>query len=227
MLTGATQSLVDDLAPLLARDPHDLTDGQLLEDTESLLKLRRQLDGVLARQLQVMDTRDVTTEYCARSTKSWLIEDQHLSRPDAGARMAVARSSVTRPAIVESMLAGDASLDHAKAIVAFLPKLPDADARDHAEKLLLEAAKDTDPTTMTGGLRQLADHLCLDETAEERAVRRHEGRYLTFTDTFDGMIRRACSTRRSARFCARPSPPSPAAPVTSTNAPSPNATPTP
>lgn len=63
------------------------------------------------------------------------------------------------------------------------------DARDHAEKLLLEAAKDSDPTTMTAGLRQLADQLCLNETAEQRAIRAHEGRYLTFTETIDGMIR--------------------------------------
>src|SRR5690349_11145066 len=117
--------MVDDLALLVSQDPHDLTDGQLLEDTETLLKARRILDGVLARRMQVMDARQVTTEFCARSTKNWLIEEHQLSRPAAGALMAVARSSVTRPAIVEAMLAGRASLDHAKTIVAFLPKLPD------------------------------------------------------------------------------------------------------
>ncbi|MGN6472390.1 MAG: DUF222 domain-containing protein, partial [Mycobacteriales bacterium] len=179
------EQLIDVFA---AQDPHDLSDGELLVGTETLLRERRRLDGVIARRLQVLDVRDVTTNECGRSTKAWLVEEQFLSRPDAGARMAVARSYPSRPAVVEAMLAGGASLDHAKTIVAFLPKLPDPDARDHAAKLLLEAAKDTDPTTMTAGLRQLADQLCLNETAEERAVRAHEGRYLTFTDTIDRMV---------------------------------------
>lgn len=188
MPTSATERLTEAVDMLVSEDPHDLPDPLLLEDTEVLLRELRRLDGVLARRLHVIDARDATTAYYARTTKNWLIEDQQLSRPDAGARMAVARTYPTRPAIVGAMLAGDASLDHAKTIAAFVPKLPDPDARDHAEKLLLEAAKDTDPTTMAAGLRQLADRLCLNETAEQRAVRAREGRYLTFTDTIGRMV---------------------------------------
>jgi hypothetical protein len=96
---------------------------------------------------------------------------------------------VTRPAIVDAMLAGDATQDQAKVIASFLPKLPTAEARDHAEKELLDIARYADPTLMARGLRELADKLCLNETAEERAVRRREGRYLNFTDTIDEMVR--------------------------------------
>ncbi len=188
MLTSATQRLVDDFDALLAQDPHDLPDALLLQDTETLLRERRRLDGVIARRLQVLDARDVTTNYRARSTKAWLIEDQHLSRPDAAARMAVARSAVTRPAIVEAMVAGEVSLDHAKTIVAFLPKLTSHEARDHGEKLLLDYAKDADPTSMTAALRGIADQLCLNESAEERAVRMHAERWLRFRDTIGGMV---------------------------------------
>jgi Domain of unknown function (DUF222) len=186
--TAATKAFVEDLDTLVAHDPHDLADVLLLEDTAALLREQRRLDGILARRLQVIDTRDVTTVECGRSTRAWLVEEQLLSRSDAGARMAVARSAVSRPAITDAMLAGEAGLDHAKTIVAFLTKLADADAKDHAEKLLLEAATFTDPTTLTGGLRELADRLCLDETAEGRAVRKREGRYLNFTDTIDQMV---------------------------------------
>ncbi|HVT64815.1 MAG TPA: DUF222 domain-containing protein [Mycobacteriales bacterium] len=191
-MSAATQSLVDDLAPLLARDPHDLPDGALLEDTETLLKLRRQLDGLIAAQLQVVDARDLTTAYYAMGTRNWLIADQLLSKPDADARLRVARSSVTRPQILDALRCGEIGLDHAKLIVNFLPGLPGREQRDEAEKLLLDAAKETDPTTMTRGLRQLADRLSLHETAEERAVRRHEGRYLHFFDTFSGMVHLDC-----------------------------------
>jgi hypothetical protein len=188
VLDTATQTIADDMVMVVAQDPHDLPDVLLLESTQALLRLQRQLDGVLCRRLQVIDTRDATTVECGRSTRAWLVEDQLLSRADAGARMAVARTVVTRPEIVGAMLAGEASLDHTKLIVGFLGKLKDPDTKDHAEKLLLEAATFTDPTTLCGSLHALADRLCLDETAEGRAVRKREGRYLSLRDTIDQMV---------------------------------------
>jgi hypothetical protein len=188
VLHPATQRLVDDVASLLARDAHDMPDALLVEDTAALLRLRRRLDGVIASQLLVIDVRDATTAECGRSTRGWLVEEQQLSETEASARLKVARSAVSRPAVADALSSGEISLDHAKLIVGFLPSLPDPDARDHAEKLLLEAAKTTDPTRLGRGLRELADRLCLNETAEQRAVRMREGRYLSFTDTIDQMV---------------------------------------
>ncbi|HEX3898895.1 MAG TPA: DUF222 domain-containing protein, partial [Mycobacteriales bacterium] len=189
MLDHATQVIVEDVVELVAQDPHSLPDSLLVASTEALLTLRRRVDGVLARRLQVMDTRDATTSECGRSTRAWLVEDQQLSQAEAAGRMQVARSYPTRPAIVEAMLAGAATQDQAKLIVGFLPKLRTAEARDTAEKELLDLARYADPTLMARGLRELTDRLCLNETAEERAVRRREGRYLNFTDTIDEMVR--------------------------------------
>jgi hypothetical protein len=189
VLDRPTQVLAEDVAMLVAQDAHSLPDSLLVESTEALLTLRRRLDGVLARRLQVMDTRDATTAECGRSTRAWLVEDQQLSQTEAAGRMHVARSYPTRPAIVEAMLAGEATQDQAKLIVGFLPKLRTAEARDTAEKELLDLARYADPTYMARALRELTDRLCLNETAEERAVRRHEGRFLRLTDTFDHMVR--------------------------------------
>jgi hypothetical protein len=189
VLDRPTQVLTEDVASLVAQDPHSLPDCLLVESTEALLTLRRRLDGVLARRLQVMDTRDATTSECGRSTRAWLVEDQQLSQADACSRLAVARTYPTRPAIVDAMLAGEATQDQAKVITTFLPKLPTVEARDHAEKELLDVARYADPTLMARGLTELADRLCLNETAEERAVRRREGRYLNFTDTINEMVR--------------------------------------
>ncbi|HWA67924.1 MAG TPA: DUF222 domain-containing protein [Mycobacteriales bacterium] len=189
MLTSETQALADDVARLVAQDVHSLPDVLLLSDTEALLALRRRLDGVLARRLQVLDTRDVTTTERGQSTKTWLVEEHQLSVGDAAARLRVARSAASRPAIVDAMLAGEATQDQAGLILGFLPKLPKAEQRDAAEKELLDAARFADPTLLGRGLRELADRLCLNETAEERAVRAREGRYLTLTDTFDEMVR--------------------------------------
>ena len=189
MLDQPTQVLAEDISRLVAQDPHSLPDVLLVASTAELLTLRRRLDGVLARRLQVMDTRDATTSECGRSTRAWLVEEQQLSPAEASSRLQVARSAVARPAIVDAMLAGEATQDQAKLIVSFLPKLPDAEARDHAEKELLDVARYADPGLMNRGLRELTDKLCLNETAEERAVRRREGRYLNFTDTIDEMVR--------------------------------------
>jgi hypothetical protein len=154
-----------------------------------LLTARRRLDGVLARRLQVIDTRDATTSECGRSTRAWLVEEQQLSAAEASSRLRVARSYASRPAIVEAMLAGAATQDQANLIVSFVPKLATAEARDHAEKELLDVARYADPTLMARGLRELADRLNLNESAEERAVRAREGRYLKFTDTIEEMVR--------------------------------------
>jgi hypothetical protein len=188
VLDTATEVLAEDVSVLVAQDPHSLPDSLLVESTEALLTLRRRLDGVLARRLQVIDTRDATTVECGRSTRAWLIEEQQLSHSDAATRMQVARSSVTRPAIVDALRDGAITHDQAKLIVGFLPKLPDGEAQDLAEKELLDACRYADPTMLARGLGELTDRLCLDETAEERAVRKREGRWLTFTDTIDQMV---------------------------------------
>jgi hypothetical protein len=188
VLDTATHAFTGAVDALVAQDPHDLPDAALTESTAALLREKRRIDGILARRLQVMDARDATTAECGRSTRAWLVEEQLLSRPDAGARMQVARTYVTRPGIVEAMLTGDITHDHAKLIAGFVPKLPDLDARDEAEKLLLEAARFTDPTTLAKGLRELADRLCLNETAEERAERKRSDCFLSFRDTIDQMV---------------------------------------
>jgi hypothetical protein len=181
--------LLERAAELMAgTDYHDLPESLSLEWTQRTLRVQRVIDGTVAKQIQVIDSRQTTTTECGRSTRAWLVEDQLLSRADAGARMAVARSVVTRPAIVEAMLTGEASLDHTKLIVGFLGKLKDPDTKDHAEKLLVEAATFTDPTTLCRNLHALADRLNLDETAEGRAVRKREGRYLSLRDTIDQMV---------------------------------------
>jgi hypothetical protein len=188
MRGGAIGQLEAAVELLAGSDPHQDPDVLLLEDTASLLRLQRRLDGVISDRLLVIDARDATTSEYASATRGWLVVEQRLSQADAAARMQVARASVARPAVTDALRAGEIGLDHAKVITQFLPKLPDEDARDHAEKELLDVARLVDPTMLTRGLRELADRLCLNETAEERHVRKREGRYLTLTDTIDQMV---------------------------------------
>jgi hypothetical protein len=188
MNVGAVEVLETAVEALANTDRHSLPDSLLLERHERLIRAMRRLDAIRNDDLQLIDRRQATTAECAKSTRSWMVENQQVSPHEADARMRVARASVTRPAIGEAMATGDVSLRHAELIVDFLPKL-DGEAREVAERELLKAARDVDPATLRRGLQELQDRLCLNETAEERAVRRHEGRWLRWVETIDGMVR--------------------------------------
>jgi hypothetical protein len=176
------------VAGLAQIDAHELSDSVKLEWTQRAFRAQRRLDGFTTAAIQAADASDATTSECGRSTRAWLVEEQLLSPADAAARLRVARSSVTRPAITDALRCGEIGLDHAKLIVGFLPKLPDPDARDHAEKELLDAATFTDPAMLTRSLRELTEKLCLNETAEERATRMYASRWLHLSDTIDQMV---------------------------------------
>lgn len=188
MASRSVEALRDAIAATLADSPVDLPDSVVLENTELLLQAHRQLDGLIATNLQVMELRQTTTAECGRSTRGWMVEEQRLSQHEADAKLRVARAGVVRPAVVEAMREGALSHKHAELITSFLPRL-DADTRDVAETELISAARKVDPTTLNRGLRELQDRLCLDETAEERAARQYEGRWLRFVETFNGMVR--------------------------------------
>jgi hypothetical protein len=159
-----------------------------LERHARLLRVKRRLDGIGAEDLQIIDRRHATTAECGRSTRGWLVEEQLLSPGEAVAKLRVARAGVTRPALIDAMREGEISQSHATAIVNFLPKL-DPDTRDLAERELVKVARISDPGTLNRALREMTDRLCLDETAEERAARQYEGRWLKMTETFQGMTR--------------------------------------
>ena len=181
MFDGSLDQLETAIDALAETDLHCLPDSVLIERHERVLRATRRLEGLQATSLQLLDNRQATTVERGRATRAWLVEEQRVSPREADARMRVARASITRPELVEAMTAGDISLKHAELITNFLPKL-DADDRDVAERELTKAA-------LARGMRELRDRMCLDETAEERAVRQHEGRWLRFTETFDGMVR--------------------------------------
>ena len=89
--------LVAGVTGLVGQDQHELADTALLCSSEQILTVINQLNGVLARRLQVMHVRDVTTAECGRKTRNWLIEDQHLGHEYAAKLMTVAKSVADPP----------------------------------------------------------------------------------------------------------------------------------
>jgi hypothetical protein len=144
-------SVVDALAVV---DVHGLTEPAALIHTETLLNVQERMAGLTARSLQACDVRDVTVNECGRTTKSWLVEEQHLSPTDAAGRMWVARRLPFHPEIADALNVGEINQDHAHVIIGCLLKLP-ADWRAAAEVELLAFAREHDPAMLAALCREL------------------------------------------------------------------------
>jgi hypothetical protein len=185
-MSDPLELITEGVRALIGRDPHEVADIALLTSTEALFGVMRQLDGVVASQLQVMDVRDVTVAECGRKTRSWLIEEQHLGSEDASRYMTVARALPSCPAIGPALLAGDITIDHARVIAIGVRKVPPG-IRDVFEKELVKAAESCDPTELARFARELRSRLGGEESAEAAAQRKYDSRWLTITPTFEGM----------------------------------------
>lgn len=173
---------------LSAVDPHSVPDAVLLAEIEGLLQARDRLDGLIARRLQVADSRHVTVAECGRTTRSWLVEEMRLSPVEAGQRMAVARALPFLATVGAALDAGDISAEHARAIGTCLRRLPQSWHAD-AEQILCEAARSVDPVTLGQVAKELRLRSGADEDREARALRMFDSRWATAVTTFEGMLR--------------------------------------
>ncbi|HTW20615.1 MAG TPA: DUF222 domain-containing protein [Mycobacteriales bacterium] len=171
---------------LLARDPHTRSDLELTDSTELLLRLRSQLDAVLVRQLQVIDTRDATVNEFGRATRGWLVEELRCGAEDVNRLLTVARALPYRPVIDQALADARITLDHARLITTAVAKSP-APIRDVVEKELVTAAETVDPAALGRFARELAARLTGDD-AEAAAQRRYDSRWVRLSPTFDGMV---------------------------------------
>jgi hypothetical protein len=161
---------------------------ELIESCELLMRCGDQLDGILARRMQVMGSRDTTVAECGRKLRNWMIEEQLRSDGEASRRVMVARASPHRPVIETALLAGEISLEHAARIVSLLTGSP-VELRDVIEKELVEAARWCDPRKLGAFRRELKGRLGNTESTEDREARQYASRWLRLTPTFDGMRR--------------------------------------
>lgn len=186
MQTDGIARLTEALDLLAGADPRDLQGPAQIQHTENLLNAVNRLDGIIASQLQVMHTDNITVTECGRQTKSWLIEEQCRSGPEATRRMVVARALPERLVIAAALRSGDINVEHAHAIVRLLRATP-FEIRDLVEKELVEAARHVDPTSLGQFCRELKDRLGGSEDREAADQRRYDSRWLTVSDTIEGM----------------------------------------
>lgn len=172
---------------LLAKDDvHYIDEGSLLIRAEELLSERARLDGEICRTLQALDVRQITASHCGRTTRGWLVEEQHLADGEARTRMWASRALVGHPLIADALAAGDITYRHATDILGCLGKLT-PQWREAAEQELVAFARDNDPTTLGQLFRALLVRTGADEDVEQAAQRMYESRWATLSKTFEGM----------------------------------------
>jgi hypothetical protein len=191
-LFGELEEILD---ALFAVDLHAQPEPAVLLTTERALTATNRLAGFTARSLQACDVRDVTVSECGRQTRSWLVEEAHLSPAEAGQRIWVARRLPGYPQVADALNTGEITHEHARVMIGCLLKL-DPSWREAAEAELLTFARDHDPAMLGALCRELRVRTGADEDAEAAAQRRYDSRWATSSKTFDGMLpQKRCSTR--------------------------------
>ena len=123
------RQLSDALAACRAVDVTAAADDHLLEDIELLAAARDEIDGLIARRLEVAHAREATVAEHGQTTKTWLQTTCRLSAHDAGQRLFLARSLSEAPRLAEAVEAGEVGHDSARIIVSVLRDLWPATAR--------------------------------------------------------------------------------------------------
>jgi hypothetical protein len=182
------QEVIDAITATATVDAHQLPDPLWLVDMEGLLEARNRLDALIAVRLQAGDTRSITTAECGRSTRSWLIEEQHLSRYDATRRLWLARCLPSYPAVADAFTVGRISSEQAMMIISCVSTLTD-EWRAPVLAELLGFAADHDPGMLAALIRAVKVRTGVEESAEARAERQYRDRFLNMHDTFEGTVR--------------------------------------
>jgi hypothetical protein len=169
-------------------DPHQLCDEQIIADLEAAFEIRRRNDARILTLLQVANARELTATLRGRTPKGWLIESQRLSAKEAGRLVKLSRHLPFRPQLADALAAGEISLDHAAPILTTVNKL-NLNDQDLDEKILIEAARELDPDAIRSLCHKTLEAACADEQTEARRERVYGSRYLTLSETFDGMVK--------------------------------------
>lgn len=184
---SSAQAIVEAITTAGAVDPHQMPEPVWLTEMEELLTARALLDAVIVERLQAGDVRDITVAECGRTTRAWLVEEQHLAPADARRQLWLAHQLPAFPAVADAMADGGINTEHARVIVSCLCQLSH-DWREAAQAELIAFAREHDPAMLGRLCRELRIRSGADESAQAAAERMHRDRYLTLDETLGGML---------------------------------------
>jgi hypothetical protein len=171
---------------LAAEDLQLVSDAGLGERIEGLQRTIARLQAELARTLGLFDRRQAFYAEGALSSAAWLRWKCRLAPGQASEQVLLGRQLERLPATAACFAAGEIGFDHAR-LIAHTSELVGAAAMAGAEPILVEAARQLDPSK----LRLVSSRLrhCLDAEGfqrEENAA--HERRGLYLGQTYGGMF---------------------------------------
>jgi hypothetical protein len=122
------------------------------------------------------------------STTAWVRGRLHLDGGRAGLLVRTGAGLAERVQTAAALAEGAISVEHAAAIVDAATELGEQVLTDAVEKVLVDFARDHPPAELRRLIRQIKLALLDDDDAAERQVRLHQGRWLTASRTFEGMV---------------------------------------
>ncbi len=157
----------------------------LLGDIEALLDAVTTLQAVVVRRLRAADAVDATTEIHGRSTKSWLVEEERLARPEAATLVRLSRRLQPYPLTSAAYDDAEIRTAHAAAILTALQSLPPGIA-EIVEPHLIERARHYPPEEIGGFVDELLQLLGLDKPGDPRRERKYTTRGVDVARTMAG-----------------------------------------
>lgn len=183
---AAPRALGDAVDALAGEDVGALTDVALGED---LIELRRHIDRLeleFSRRLHGFDTRRGWVGTGATSTVAWLRCACRLSAAAAVQHVDVARNLPELPLTERSAADGAIGFHHV-GVIARCATQVGPEAVRAAERVLVEAAKQVDPRSLSIVTRRL--RYCVDpDGGLNEANAAHDGRSFTLSETYDGVF---------------------------------------
>jgi len=185
--SAEVSALLDAIRAIAGRDLSGVSDLARLGEIRELWPAMCSLSGVLADRVG-----DVHGSGAARadgfvSTVSWLRGRLHVDNPRAATLVRVGSGLAGLTASHAALAAGEISLEHAAALADAATDLGVVFSVE-LEKIVLDYAREHTPAEVRRLVRRIKLHLMDDDTAAERQIRLFEGRWLTASTTFEGMV---------------------------------------
>ena len=170
----------------LCADDRLITSGDAqLREVEAIVDAGLGVQVAIVQRLIDIDSQQVTSELCGRSTRRWLVEDLCLSEAEAGRLTRLARDLPARPLTRQAFTDRVISGAHAAAILTALSHLP-IELRDTVEPHLIDRARCYPPEEIAGFIDELLELLGIDKLSDVRRERRHASRGVDIATTLDG-----------------------------------------
>jgi hypothetical protein len=164
--------------------PADLPGGLELTGLCRLLDAETKIRALQPRWLAVVDARETTVAEFGRTTRSWLVEEEHLGPGEASRRMRLSRCLPLHGATEAAATAAEITLEHAHTIVVALADVP-PEFQPQVESALLDIARDAPPVEVARAVEQVRVALGVDD-ADAAFERQFAQRGVTVAETFGG-----------------------------------------